>query len=79
VRVDAQRRIYALDTTGLQNIDEWLKDVRDSGAAGSTSSSASAQRRRQAAEERNGRAGGNDERIRESSTQARCVSALAAG
>src|SRR5258705_6356546 len=28
VRIDAQRRIYALDTTGLQNIDEWLKGVR---------------------------------------------------
>ena len=28
VRVDAQRRIYALDASGLQNIDAWLKDVR---------------------------------------------------
>jgi DNA-binding transcriptional ArsR family regulator len=28
VRTDAQRRIYALDTAGLENIDAWLKDVR---------------------------------------------------
>ncbi len=28
VRVDAQRRIYALDAAGLENIDAWLKDVR---------------------------------------------------
>jgi len=28
VRTDAQRRIYALDATGLENIDAWLKDVR---------------------------------------------------
>jgi DNA-binding transcriptional ArsR family regulator len=28
VRVDAQRRIYALDTAGFENIDAWLKDVR---------------------------------------------------
>ena len=28
VRIDAQRRIYALDAAGLENIDAWLKDVR---------------------------------------------------
>ena len=28
VRTDAQRRIYALDAAGLENIDAWLKDVR---------------------------------------------------
>ena len=28
VRTDAQRRIYALDKVGLENIDAWLKDVR---------------------------------------------------
>jgi DNA-binding transcriptional ArsR family regulator len=28
VRTDAQRRIYALDPAGLENIDAWLKDVR---------------------------------------------------
>jgi DNA-binding transcriptional ArsR family regulator len=28
VRVDAQRRIYAIDRAGLDNIDDWLKGVR---------------------------------------------------
>jgi DNA-binding transcriptional ArsR family regulator len=28
VRVDAQRRIYALDPGGLEDIDAWLQDVR---------------------------------------------------
>jgi DNA-binding transcriptional ArsR family regulator len=28
VRIDAQRRIYTLDASGLENIDAWLKDVR---------------------------------------------------
>jgi DNA-binding transcriptional ArsR family regulator len=28
VRIDAQRRIYALDPAGLAKIDAWLKDVR---------------------------------------------------
>jgi len=28
VRTDAQRRIYALDKVGLENIDAWLKDIR---------------------------------------------------
>lgn len=28
VRVDAQRRIYTIDRTGLDNIDSWLQGVR---------------------------------------------------
>lgn len=28
VRVDAQRRIYAIDAAGLDKIDEWLRGVR---------------------------------------------------
>ena len=29
VRVDAQRRIYTIDRTGLDNIDLWLRGVRE--------------------------------------------------
>ena len=29
VRVDAQRRIYRLDATGLREVDEWLAPYRD--------------------------------------------------
>jgi len=29
VRVDAQRRIYTIDRTGLDNIDAWLQGVRE--------------------------------------------------
>ena len=28
VRPDAQRRIYALDAAGIDEIDRWLKDIR---------------------------------------------------
>ncbi len=29
VRVDAQRRIYTIDRTGLDNIDGWLRGIRE--------------------------------------------------
>ena len=28
-RVDAQRRIYTIDRTGLDNIDAWLRGIRE--------------------------------------------------
>ncbi|MEM9208787.1 MAG: hypothetical protein AAGA61_06045 [Pseudomonadota bacterium] len=38
-RPDAQRRIYRLSDNGLDDIDEWLQNVGDSGHSASTVSS----------------------------------------